>query len=437
MIEDIRLENPIENNTVCGNVRGIVETGSRLTNIHNNLCFYNQASGIEIYLENRRNDRDRDIYFDADITNNTCDSSQYNGIAIHGVNDPNKSPVVRLRNNIVSNNSQYGLYLVDGLILEASHTGYYGNGTNGNRIFDKENSVFVREGDPIFDCDENGKFVRIKKPDFVHERHSTFVYEKDAVYIYEENPVIANQNPFASGITSNGFPNGSLCRHYLVPDCPFVNAGDDWAEHTPYRGMSTNADGSPDKDKIDLGFHRIDWERIGPDPSSAPFPDFTPIIEPLISPHNSAQWGVGLAVRGCPPKTSGVYGYVDGRWVGWLQDCSCMDDCCPKHMYADISEWSPIQDIKFIITDSDGYYYFSPLFEIRNKSPLSYCVFPSHCNLGDPLPFGVINTGTADTTITVEIEREWEGVQETNALVEYLSGPFHSGRNSRPCARRL
>ncbi|NLH17805.1 MAG: right-handed parallel beta-helix repeat-containing protein [Phycisphaerae bacterium] len=213
LIMDIRLKHPIENNYLCGNNTGICEIGPRLTDIRNNLCFYNDA-GIAIWLQNVEDLPDPD--FTLKIENNTCDSGRSNGIGIQGVSKPDKAPGVALINNIVSNYDQYGLNLVGEFKrLTIRNTGYYGNRANINIEY-------------MFD---------------------------------EENPIKTDQYPFTPVAGSNAFPGGPWAHHYLKPDCPFVDAGDELVENTPYKGMSTNANGSPDKDKVDLGFHRIDWKR--------------------------------------------------------------------------------------------------------------------------------------------------------------------------------
>lgn len=193
---NIRLTNPIENNYVCGNGYGIYEIGPHLTDIVNNLCFSNDEAGIEVYLASDPNDMP-DQNNVLKIEHNTCDFFQYAGITIHGVTDPNRSPFVNLTNNIISNISWYGLNLVDGYINAAvSNTGYYGNFQNKNWAFD------------------------------------------------EENPVTAALYPFEPEITINSvFAGGPLAHHYLAANSEFVNAGEKWAEHTPFVGKGELAVG--------------------------------------------------------------------------------------------------------------------------------------------------------------------------------------------------
>jgi hypothetical protein len=207
---NIRLANPIENNYLFGNIYGIYELGPALTDIRNNLCFYNDEAGIEAYLAPDPNDvPDTDYPFT--IEQNTCDSYQYCGITVHGVAEPNKVPTVHLLNNIVSSSYWYGLNLVDGYMqMLVVNTGYYDNGQNKNWEFD------------------------------------------------EYNPVIAQSNPYYPYIGEKPY-----WHHHLAEGSGFIDAGSQYIEQTELIGTTTNFDGLPDKDIVDLGFHHTDWDFVG------------------------------------------------------------------------------------------------------------------------------------------------------------------------------
>lgn len=130
--KNIRLDNPIENNYLFGNHVGIFESGPHLTDIRNNLCFYSDDSGIQVYLADPNSGvSDADTLLT--IEQNTCDAWQDYGISIVGVSDVNEIPTVHLINNIVSESAVCGLELwggpMWGLVI---NTGYYSNGANKN-----------------------------------------------------------------------------------------------------------------------------------------------------------------------------------------------------------------------------------------------------------------------------------------------------------------
>jgi len=87
--ENIRLDNPIENNYLLGNVWGIYGFGPLLPDVSNNLCFYQDQAAIEIELCPDPNGL-ADLDQEAIIEHNTCDGSGYTycGITVHGVADP-------------------------------------------------------------------------------------------------------------------------------------------------------------------------------------------------------------------------------------------------------------------------------------------------------------------------------------------------------------
>jgi hypothetical protein len=215
---NIRLDHPIENNYLTGNVFGIFEFGPKTTDIRNNLCFYNDVAGIEVYLCPDPNAAP-DTEMILKIEHNTCDTYQLFGISIYGVlgfdsEDPNEVPdevpTVYLLNNIVSSSYWYGLNHVGWTKLLVMNTGYYDNADDKNWAFD------------------------------------------------EYGPVVAEDFPY--------WPYGGEKphqHHYLSEDSPFVNAGTQYIEQTKLIGMTTNFDSLPDKDIVDLGFHHMDWDYTG------------------------------------------------------------------------------------------------------------------------------------------------------------------------------
>jgi hypothetical protein len=193
-----------------GNVWGIYEFGPKLTDIHNNLCFFADQAAIEVELCPDPNDvPDTETIFT--IEQNTCDAYQYCGITVHGAGEPNEVPTVHLLNNIVSGSYWYGLNIGGGpMWLLIVNTGYYNNSYNKNWEFD------------------------------------------------EYNPVYAETNPYYPYIGEKSYQH-----HYLDGDSVFVDAGAQYIEQTKLIGMTTNFDSLPDKDLVDLGFHSMDWNYIG------------------------------------------------------------------------------------------------------------------------------------------------------------------------------
>jgi hypothetical protein len=208
--DNIRLDNAIENNYLFGNAWGVYEFGPKLTDIRNNLCYYNDYAGIEVYLlpdPNKLPDTENPFT----IEQNTCDSYQYCGITIHGVPDPNNAPTVYLFNNIVSSSDWYGLNLVDGYMqMVVVSTGYYNNYYDKNWDFD------------------------------------------------EYNPVCTETNPYSPYMGEKAYQH-----HFLADDSAFIDAGSQYIEQTKLIGTTTNFDSLPDKDIVDLGFHSMDWNYIG------------------------------------------------------------------------------------------------------------------------------------------------------------------------------
>ena len=401
--ENIRLVQPIENNYLFGNVYGIFESGPKLTDIRNNLCFYNDEAGIEAYLADANGIADTDNIFT--IEQNTCDSYQYCGITVHGVAEPNEVPTVHLLNNIVSSSYWYGLNLVDGYMqMLVVNTGYYDNGQNKNWEFD------------------------------------------------EYNPVVAQSNPYYPYIGEKPY-----WHHHLAEGSDFIDAGSQYIEQTKLIGTTTNFDGLPDKDIVDLGFHHTDWDFVGGegiagtdiddlitlsnywltytpyDPNSPNYQDpnivdpntisyggdwnddgFVDLAdfailaalwqaapnEPNIVPviiGNSNDSPIGISVTGDMCDTERIFAFISGRYIG---EIFRFERGVPIEV--DISDFgNKPQQLKFVAIDSDGYTTWSGPTNIAYTSPLSYCVLPQSYEPNEPVPFTVYCTGPNDVTVNV------------------------------------
>jgi len=86
MVINNKLDTPIKNNWFLYNVYGIIESGTKHTDLLNNCCFETYDSGIEVYLAAVPSG-EADANSHIIIQNNTCDYYQDYGITIHGVAD--------------------------------------------------------------------------------------------------------------------------------------------------------------------------------------------------------------------------------------------------------------------------------------------------------------------------------------------------------------
>jgi len=200
---DRDLDTDIENNYFMACVWGIIEYGPKHTDIINNLCFGSEYCGIYLSMASPYGAADANSHIL--IQNNTCDYYQERGITVYGVDDCNYAGFVELKNNIVSEASDYGISLWDCLYVTATNTGYYNNYADKNFDF------------PEYD------------------------------------PVEAVSNPYIEG-------PGGLDYCYLNQSCPFIDAGYEYIEETRLIGMTTAVDGVPDGNKIDIGFHYPNWD---------------------------------------------------------------------------------------------------------------------------------------------------------------------------------
>jgi hypothetical protein len=255
LTENITLDHPIENNYLFGNLYGIGELGTKHTDIKNNLCFFNDYSGIDVHLADVNDTGDANSHIL--IQNNTCDSWQYYGITVHGVEDEDNAGSVMLVNNIVTGSYLYGLNLVDGyMMFDVRNTGYGGNGEN-----------------------KNGEFE-------------------------ETNPVEATQNPYRYIEGGDYFDI-----RYLDPNCVFINAGLGYIDETPLIGMTTDINGTPDSNFVDLGFHHPNWNYSN-----------EPNIIPTISGDpNNLTGTISIGVDGYGVTTERIFVLIDGEYKDELE----------------------------------------------------------------------------------------------------------------------
>jgi hypothetical protein len=417
--DNIRLDNAIENNYLFGNAWGVYEFGPLLTDVTNNLCFYQDQAAIEIELCPDPNGL-ADLDHEAKIEHNTCDGSGYTycGITVHGVADPNNSgiPTIYLTNNVVTGNYNYGLNLVDGAMYAlVVSTGYYGN------YYDKRW--------------EFGEY----------------------------NPVVTETNPYYPSILDYPWQH-----HYLVDDAVFVNAGLQYIEQTKLIGTTTNYDSLPDKDRVDLGFHHIDWNYVSVegiagtdiddlitlsnywltytpyDPNSPGYidpnlyiydpnhpenwidPNFVsfggdwnddgfvdladfavlaglwqvaksePNIIPIISDSISDGW-IRIGVSGFTPQTQSVFAFINGKYVGKI-----FDFVAGHTLDVDMSEsGSQSQQLKLITLDWNGQIKCSSPINFTVSLGLNYCILPQNYDPNEPLNFVACNNEPNDVTVEV------------------------------------
>ncbi|MCE5186299.1 MAG: hypothetical protein LLF76_09265 [Planctomycetaceae bacterium] len=421
LTDDIRLDNPIENNYLFGNIWGVYEFGPRLTDIRNNLCFFNDEAGIEAYLSPDPNDVP-DTENILTIEHNTCDGSEYTfcGITVRGVADPNQAPTVHLLNNIVSGSYPdtgcYGLNLRDGAMYAlVANTGYYDNLYDRNWEFDEYNAVYA-------------------------ETYPYYPYIGDKPYQH----------------------------HYLIDGSAFIDAGSQYIEQTQIIGMTTNFNSLPDAGVIDIGFHHMDWDYVGGegvagtdiddlieiseywleyspfDPNSPGYidpnlyifdpnhpelwidPNFVsfggdwnddgfvdladfailagmwqaapalPDIVPVINGNPNSGW-VAISVSGYTSTTQDIFAYINGKYVGKItgfQDGRCLG--------IDISEFgNKPQQLKLIAIDCDGQITCSGLTDIVYSSTLSYCLLPESYEPNEPIPFAAYNANIDNASVNV------------------------------------
>jgi len=385
-----RLDTNIENNYFAYNYYGIVEYGTELTDICNNLIFGSYYCGIDVNFVSFGGQADANSHIL--IQNNTCNYYQYCGITVRGVPDINDAGSVVFVNNLVSESYWYGLYLIEGyMYASVLNTGYYGNTNNKNWEFE------------------------------------------------EDNPVIATQWPYEDG-------TGVMPWFYLKQSCPFKDAGYEYIEQTNLIGMTTDTDGSPDCNKTDIGFHYPNWNFSNPgsgDSLSADFDDsmevdfrdfatfanywqqstsgdadldgsgfvdyndlsiFTnqwlQVADPNIEIRiygDSSNGYVDIGISGFTSDTQRVFLLVDGKYVGEIFGFENGDT-----LGMDISEsGGQEQQLKAISINNSSRVTCSNITNVAFSCPLNYCLLPSSYEPNKPLYFSALNSGIEDVSVNV------------------------------------
>lgn len=384
------LETDIQHNYFYNNAYGIVEYGINHTDIRSNLVVASYYSGIEVFMADASGQASSDSLIL--IENNTCDNYQDNGITVHGVNDVNEAGVVVLTNNIVFGSYQYGLALVDYyMYATVTNTGYFDNANNKNWEFE------------------------------------------------EENPAFETVSPYEMG-------TGTLPACYLRQDCNFVNAGSFLIEQTPLIGQTTDVNGIPDCNYVDIGFHYPNWNFSNPgsgDSLSADFDDsmkvdfrdfatfanywqqstsgdadldgsgfvdyndlsiFTSqwlqIADPNIEIHISGDSNDGyvdVSVSGFTSSTLRVFLLVDGQYINeilWFKDGETFE--------LDISALSTgTHQLKAVSISTTGRVTCSNLTESIFNCFLQYCLCADAYDSNEPHYFSAYYPGTENVSVKV------------------------------------
>jgi len=366
------LETDIQHNYFYNNVYGIVEYGISHTDIRSNLVVASYYSGIEVFLADANSQASSDSF--VLIENNTCDYYQDNGITIHGVNDVNEAGIVVLANNIVSGSYQYGLALVDYyMYATVTNTGYFDNAENKNWEFE------------------------------------------------EDNPVFETVLPYEMG-------TGTLPTCYLRQDCNFVNTGSFLIEQTPLIGQTTDVNGIPDYNYVDIGFHYPNWSFVNAGNVSTADSDFNvdlivnlkdfailangwestydindlatmstewlqvgyedPNIEILVygNPNNGY---IEVGVSGYYSTTEQIFFYIDGEYLGELFN---FDDA--QRLEIDTDKYSNgSHELKVASIDEDGRITLSHKKTINFNSELSNLVYSDFYDANESYQFAGFYSG--------------------------------------------
>ena len=388
-IEDNRLDNPVENNYFFHNSFGIVESGTHLTDISNNLIYETYNRGIEVSMKSYAEIADANSHIR--IENNTCHYYQDDGIVVFGADNSEDSGVVEIYNNIVSGSYEIGLAVVDWAYWAVSNTGYYNNAENSNTD--------------------------------------------------EDFPVYATSNPYIDGSDD---PN----RCYLNQSCPFINAGLKYIEQTHLIGTTTDVNSLPDSNFIDIGFHHSDWTfsnaatgfaagDLNKD-SITDFKDLYTLVSNwlnFVTPGNSgdlnndgtinfndyvllaATWQkiqgepniipaisgdsnsgyVNVGASGFSSDTQQIFLLADGKYIGGI--FGFWDG---ETLGMDVSEFGNRQkQLKLISMDGLGHITCSNIANITFPCPLNYCVLPESYEPNKPVSFSAISNGSDNVTVKV------------------------------------
>ena len=394
-----RLDSPIENNYFYYNSYGIVEAGTALTDIQNNLLYYSDSAGMDVNLasDTGQGDADSSIL----IANNTCDYYQSVGILVRGVANSDEAGHVALSNNIVSQSYYYGMALVNGyMYYTLANTGYYDNATNTYDTYD------------------------------------------------ETNPVVETTMPYVTGTSTMPF-------YYLRSNSTFVNASDEYIEQTRLIGKTTDINGFPDSNKADLGFHYPNWNFSNAGSSNltadfdnsytVDFNDLSEFVDYWLYDYNdnnnsqdrrfdlngdgfvnfedfamfADQWRqttqstdpniqiqingnpnngyVDIGVSGYSPDTQCIFLLADGKYIGEVFD---FRDGYTLTM--DISGFGNGEhQLKAVSVDSNSHITCSNIKTVTFSNPFTYCSLSEHYVQNQPLYFAGFYSGTGNVSINV------------------------------------
>jgi hypothetical protein len=387
------LDTPIENNYLYSNTYGILEYGTKHTDIYNNLVYATYYYAIEVHMPSYDNQADSGSHIL--IQNNTFDYYQDVGILVLGVENPDQEGQVNISNNIVSGAYQYGVVLANGyMAYTLANTGYYGNATD------------------------------------------TYV-----TYTNETNPVIETTMPYVNG-------TGILPICYLNPNSAFVNASNQYIEQTHLIGKTTDINNFPDSNKTDLGFHYPNWyfSNAGSSNLTADFDnsytvdfnDFLTFADYWLYDYNdnnnsqdrrfdlngddfvnfkdfamfADQWQqttqstdpniqiqingnpnngyVDIGVSGYSPDTQRIFLLANGKYIGEIYRFQDGD-----MLTMDISGFSGgEQQLKVVSVNNVGHVTCSNIKPITFSNPLTYCALPEQYVQNQPLYFAGMYNGT-------------------------------------------
>lgn len=211
-IQDKRLENPVSDNEVWYCHEGILQEGPMLTDVINNHVYQTGHVGIYIYFTdvNGVASPDAGILIENNLVNgNYCGGyGQDIGIGVIGPDDPNNAGTVIMANNHIDGSYMYAVYQEGWQEAYRICNGYSSNYeiSNPGNPFEDIGGVFMEFGyDPFY-------------------------------YSYDTPPF------------------------YLKQDSPLINAGLEYVEETTLIGKTTDVNGTPDSNIIDIGFHYPNWQ---------------------------------------------------------------------------------------------------------------------------------------------------------------------------------
>ena len=366
------LDTNIENNYFYYNDYAIVEKGTELTDISNNLIFDSYNSAIDVNFVSATGQADANSHII--IQNNTSDYCGYSGITIRGVQNINDAGSVVVVNNLASE-CYYGLNLVNGyMYADVLNTGYYANSYNKNWVFE------------------------------------------------ETDPVIETDWPYRDG-------SGWMPIRYLDQNCSFINAGYEYLEQTHLIGKTTDASSSPDCNKTDIGFHYPNWNFSNAGNATdlnndliVDFKDFAILAngwqtayqmadlaimasewlqaEPNIEINiygDSRSGYVDVGISGFTSDTQRVFLLADGKYVEEIFGFENGDT-----LGIDISEsGGQEQQLKAVSINNNGRVTCSNIKNVAFSCPLNYCLLSESYEPNKPCYFSAFNPAAGNVSVNV------------------------------------